>query len=200
MIFLSYLYVLTLYVEQNNTFNMIDLKEELRYVNKDKIEEISELTKSNTELLNNLIAVSLGDDEYISQHAALIVKEIGVNRPEDIEDNIEDIISALLVMENDSQLGSFVEMFSLTDIKVFELQDFLIKIIQDETRQAFLKIYCIKLLGNFARIDDARTAEIIKIIEDNFKYYTTYYIKKNANELLASLKGEAPKEKKSVFC
>ena len=179
---------------------MIDLKEELRYVNKDKIEEISELTKSDGNLLSDLIAVSLRDDEYISQHAALIVKEIGIERPEDIEEFLEDIIAALLVMENDSQLGSFIEMFSLTEIKVFELQDFLIRVIQDETRQAFLKIYCIKLLGNYAKIDETRKDEIIKVIEDNFSYFTTYYIKKNANEILAELRGEEPKEKKSVFC
>jgi len=179
---------------------MIDLKEELRYVNKDKIEEISGLVETDKELFDNLLNVSLGDEEYISQHAALIIKEIGIEHPEDIEENIEQIISALLVMENDSQLGSFIEMFSLTEIKVFELQDFLIKIIQDDTRQAFLKIYCIKLLSNFAKIDETRTNEIIKIIEDNFSYYTTYYIKKNANETLAHLKGEEPEAKKSVFC
>lgn len=179
---------------------MIDLKEELRYVNKDKIEEISELTKSDGDLLNGLIKVSLGDDEYISQHAALIVKEIGIERPEEIEEYLEDIISALLVMENDSQLGSFIEMFSLTEIKIFELQDFLINIIQDETRQAFLKIYCLKLLHNYAKIDETRKDEIIKIIEDNFNYFNTYYIKKNAKEILAELKGEEPEEKKSVFC
>ncbi len=179
---------------------MIDLKEELRYVNKDKIEEISELTKSDSDLLSRLVAVSLADDEYISQHAALIVKEIGIDRPEEIEEYLEDIISALLVMENDSQLGSFIEMFSLTDINVFELKDFLIKIIQDETRQAFLKIYCIKLLGNYAKLDETRKEEIIKLIEENFNYYTTYYIKKNAKEILAELKGEEPEQKKSVFC
>lgn len=71
-------------------------------------------------------------------------------------------------MENDSQLGSFIEMFSLTEIMVYSLQDFLVKIIQDETRQAFLKIYCIKLLANFAKLDSTRTDDIIKLIEDNF--------------------------------
>lgn len=71
-------------------------------------------------------------------------------------------------MENDSQLGSFIEMFSLTEIMVYSLQDFLVKIIQDETRHTFLKIYCIKLLANFAKLDSTRTDDIIKLIEDNF--------------------------------
>lgn len=193
-------YVCINFVTLKTEYTMIDLKEELRYVNKDKIDEMSELTLEDKDLLADLVAVSLGNEEYISQHAALIIKEIGINRPEDVENFLDDIIAALLEMENDSQLGSFIEMFSLTTINVNQLKDFLINIIQDETRQAFLKIYCLKLLENYATIDAGRTNEVIELIDGNFNYYNTYYVKKNAKEILRKLRGEEPEETKSVFC
>jgi hypothetical protein len=56
------------------------------------------------------------------------------------------------------------------------------------------------LLGNFAILDETRKDEIINLIDSNSKHYNTYYLKKIATELLNNLRGEAPEEKKSVFC
>jgi hypothetical protein len=61
---------------------MSELKEELRYVNKEKIEQTAERAINDDKILNELVGISLRDDEYISQHAALIILAIAKTNKE----------------------------------------------------------------------------------------------------------------------
>ena len=170
---------------------MSDLKEELRYVNKEKIEQTAERAINNKDILDELVAISLADEEYISQHAALIILEIAKNSQESLSSYLDNVIDTLPKLTNDSQLGNFIEMLGHVEADCSKLYDFLFDLIEVSKRPGFVKIYSVKMLGITANRDEVLKERLIKFIETKNEGIKSRYLRKEATIVLKELKGES---------
>jgi len=169
---------------------MSELKEKLRYVNKEKIEQISAIAINDKDILDELVVISLNNEEYISQHAALIILAIARINKEILSPYIEDFIDTIPNLSNASQLGSFVDMFGYLDADYSKLYDFLFDLIEFSEKPGFVKIYSIKMLGKATQRDKKLKQRLIEFIEIKNDNITSKYLKKEATNVLKELKGE----------
>lgn len=170
---------------------MSELKEELRYVNKEKIEQTADRAIQDENVLDELIEISLNDEEYISQHAALIILAIAKTNKETISPYLEKIINTVPNLTNDSQLGNFIEMLGHIDADYSKLYDFLFDLIEVSEKPGFVKIYSIKMLGITALRDEDLKAKLIEFIETKNDNIKSKYLRKEATKVLKELKGES---------
>ena len=170
---------------------MSELKEELRYVNKEKIEQTAERAINDDKILNELVGISLRDDEYISQHAALIILAIAKTNKEVLTSYINNILSAIPNLTNDSQLGNFIEMLGHVEANIFSLYDFLFELIEFSEKPGFVKIYSVKTLGIIAQRDEVLKERLIEFIETKNDNLKSKYLRKEATKVLKELKGES---------
>jgi len=173
---------------------MSELKEELRYVNKEKIEQTAERAINDDKILNELVGISLRDDEYISQHAALIILAIAKTNKEVLTSYINNILSAIPNLTNDSQLGNFIEMLGHVEANISSLYDFLFELIEFSEKPGFVKIYSVKTLGITAQRDDVLAERLIEFIETKNDNLKSKYLRKEATKVLKELKGESSSE------
>jgi len=169
---------------------MSELKEDLRYVNKEKIEETTELAINNNDVLSELIEISLQNDEYISQHAALIVQSIAKTKPEVLSPYLEKIVKTIPELQNDSQLGNFVEMLEFVNTDCSIIYDFCFDLIENKDRPGFVKIYSVKMLGIAAQRDKVLKLRLINFIEEKQESISSTYLKREALKVLDTLKGK----------
>ena len=173
---------------------MSELKEELRYVNKEKIEQTAERAIEDNAILDELVGISLRNDEYISQHAALIILAIAKTNQEVLSPYLNDIIDTIPNMANDSQLGNFVEMLGYVESDYSKLYDFLFDVIELSAKPGFVKIYGIKMLGITALRDEDLKQRLIEFIETKNDDLKSKYLRKEATKVLKELKGESTGE------
>ena len=173
---------------------MSELKEELRYVNKEKIEQTAERAINDKDILDELVEISLRNDEYISQHAALIILAIAKANQEKLSSYLPDIIDTIPNMVNDSQLGNFIEMLGHVEADCSKLYDFLFDIIEVSEKPGFVKIYSIKMLGITAQRDETLKQRLIEFIETKNDGLKSKYLRKEATNVLRELKGESTGE------
>ena len=167
---------------------MLNLIDELRYVNKEKIEQTTELALNNSKILEELIGISIGDDEYISQHASLIVHAIVKKDNKIILPYIDDIISILPKLTNNSQLGNFIEMLEQIAVDCSEIYKFCFNLITDNNRPGFVKIYSVKMLGVAAKKDSNLKKILTEFIKEKYDSLGSSYLKKEALIVLENIK------------
>jgi len=157
---------------------MPKLKGDLRYVNKQKIEDITEKAIDNKIILDELVEISLANDVYISQHAALIVQSVAKENPEIIAPYLSKIISTIPNINNDSQLGNFIEILELVEADCSKIHDYCFDLIENSNKPGYVKIYSIKMLGIAAKKDEKLKLRVIEFIETRQDKFTSIYLKK----------------------
>jgi hypothetical protein len=167
---------------------MSDLTDKLRYVNKEKIDEITQISISDYNILKELIEISLQDEEYISQHAALIILSIAKIEPSILFEFKDLIIGAIPTLTNNSKLGNFIEILEHTDFDCSKLYDFCFDLIENSDKPGFVKIYGIKMLGNAAKKDEVLKQRLIEFIENTHEKLKSRYLIKETLIILKTLK------------
>jgi len=180
---------------------MNKLKEELRYVNRNKIKEISDDIINNKYKFEDLLELALSKNEYTGLHASVIVLNIAKNKADLVEKHIDKIINSLPKLEDQGQIGNFLEIFELLKTDISALCPFFKILLANPDIKPFLKIDILNVLRGLAHIKPEKIQEIIDVIETTYNTYNTNYLQKTADVTLVELKDLEliSKKKKSAF-
>ena len=161
--------------------------DELRYVNKEKIDKIATLALSNKDILEELVKISISNDEYTSQHASLIIQTIVKKDSKIISPYIDDIIDALPTFVNNSQLSNFIETLEYVDFDSPNIYEFCFNLIIDQNRPGFVKINCVKMLGIAAKKDNILKETLSTFLKEKYNSLESSYLKKEVLIVLDNL-------------
>jgi hypothetical protein len=167
---------------------MINLREELGYVNRLRIKELAEELSKNEDGFVELLDIALGNDEYLGLHASVIVKNIAEINPELVERYITNIVNTLPRLEGQGQIGNFLEVFEILKVDVWVLFDYFKVILANPDLKPFLKMNVFDVFEVLADINPDRIQELIRVVEDNYSTHNTTYLQKSADVLLLELK------------
>ncbi len=177
------------------------LREELRYINRQKIQELAKQVSKETELFNELLNLALSNEEYLSGNASIVLRSIADYNPDLIKSNIDKIINNTPKIQEQGQLGNIFEIFEVLKTDVLVLFDFFNILLSNPDVKPFLKIDILNILSYLAHIYPKKIKDIIDIIENSYDLYTTSYLQKTADVTLLELKDLEliEKKKKSSF-